>query len=274
MTDEELQRVENFEVRHKKHGRIVFQGTTDLRGLDLDQLIVFGNRTVDVYPDESVKPPMGQGLNKPARITLCDIFPGKNASAEQVADKLRRFTAKQDAEFLSYSAPEGEWSFRVEHFSRYGLLDEEDEEEQGEQQEAEERMDVEVAEEEEEEEEDAEEEEGDVPPRAEPLSFARPEPRHASAAVPSKQGVVSAVAQGASSRQLIELVVRHVAGEQLAAGSPDESSRRRRPQGDEVAREQRALFGSELENADAGEPSRKRQVTSSRSSPRARGVGL
>merc|ERR1719158_2432870 len=138
MTDEELQRVENFEVRHKKHGRIVFQGTTDLRGLDLDQLIVFGNRTVDVYPDESVKPPMGQGLNKPARITLCDIFPGKNASAEQVADKLRRFTAKQDAEFLSYSAPEGEWSFRVEHFSRYGLLDEEDEEEQGEQQEAEE----------------------------------------------------------------------------------------------------------------------------------------
>merc|ERR1719158_1780946 len=150
MTDEELQRVENFEVRHKKHGRIVFQGTTDLRGLDLDQLIVFGNRTVDVYPDESVKPPMGQGLNKPARITLCDIFPGKNASAEQVADKLRRFTAKQDAEFLSYSAPEGEWSFRVEHFSRYGVLDEEDEDEEeqrggaGEPQEVE-RMDVEVA---------------------------------------------------------------------------------------------------------------------------------
>ena len=71
-------------------------GETDLRGLDLDQLIIFSNRSVDVYPDEDLKPPVGQGLNKPARITLRDIFPGKNANAEQVEEKLRRYTANQD----------------------------------------------------------------------------------------------------------------------------------------------------------------------------------
>ncbi|KAI3804510.1 hypothetical protein L1987_26110 [Smallanthus sonchifolius] len=59
-------RVKDFVVGRHNYGSIKFLGETDVRRLDLESLIQFNNREVIVYMDETKKPPVGQGLNKPA----------------------------------------------------------------------------------------------------------------------------------------------------------------------------------------------------------------
>ncbi|KAF5196486.1 Nuclear pore complex protein nup98a [Thalictrum thalictroides] len=67
------QHVKNFVVGRHGYGIIKFIGETDVRGLDLESIVQFNNREVFVYMDDSKKPPMGQGLNKPAEVTLLNI---------------------------------------------------------------------------------------------------------------------------------------------------------------------------------------------------------
>ena len=55
------------------YGSITFLGETDVRRLDLESLVQFNNREVIVYMDDSKKPPVGQGRNKPAEVTLLNI---------------------------------------------------------------------------------------------------------------------------------------------------------------------------------------------------------
>lgn len=47
--------------------------------------------------------------------------------------KLKRVTAEQGAQFVSYDPRTGTWRFTVEHFSRYGLFDDEDDDEDDEE---------------------------------------------------------------------------------------------------------------------------------------------
>ncbi|KAG2622534.1 hypothetical protein PVAP13_3KG000032 [Panicum virgatum] len=82
--------VEDFVVGRHGYGSIKFLGETDVRGLDLESIVEFNYREVIVYKDDSKKPPVGEGLNKAA-------------------------------EFVSFDVAKGEWKFRVEHFSAYGL---------------------------------------------------------------------------------------------------------------------------------------------------------
>ncbi|CAN0840765.1 Nuclear pore complex protein NUP98A [Linum grandiflorum] len=134
-------RVKDFVVGRRGFGSIKFLDETDVRRLDLDSLVHFNNREVIVYMDEhQEKPPVGQGLNKPAEVTLLNIkcvdkktkkefTEGKRV--ERYKETLKKKTEDQDAEFLSYDAVKGEWKFRVKHFSCYKLLeDDEDEEEE------------------------------------------------------------------------------------------------------------------------------------------------
>ena len=60
----------DFVVGRHGYGSIKFLGETDVQKLDLDYYIHFNNREVIVYMDESKKHPVGQGLNKPAVVTL------------------------------------------------------------------------------------------------------------------------------------------------------------------------------------------------------------
>ncbi|GAA0164130.1 transporter [Lithospermum erythrorhizon] len=128
-------RVKDFVVGRKGYGSIKFIGETDVRRLDLENIVQFNNREVVVYPDESKKPPVGQGLNKPAEVTLLNIkfFNKKTgeqftegASAQKCKDSLIKKSAEQGAEFLSYDPVKGEWKFRVNHFSCYKFEDEDD----------------------------------------------------------------------------------------------------------------------------------------------------
>lgn len=130
-------RVVDFVVGRRQYGLVKFLGETDVRRLDLEGIVQFNKCEVLVYMDESKKPPVGQGLNKPAEVTLLNVKCVDKKTGQQFVDgleaekfekKLKRKTEEQGAEFVSYNSMKGEWTFRVQHFSRYGL-DESDEEE-------------------------------------------------------------------------------------------------------------------------------------------------
>ncbi|TVU19575.1 hypothetical protein EJB05_35731, partial [Eragrostis curvula] len=123
-------RVIDFVVGRHGYGSIKFLGATDVRGLDLESIVEFNNREVIVYKDDSKKPPVGEGLNKAAEVTLLNIKCMNKKTGEQYhegprVDKYMEMLIKkadeQGAEFLSFDAAKGEWKFRVEHFSAYGL---------------------------------------------------------------------------------------------------------------------------------------------------------
>lgn len=129
--------VKDFVVGRHGYGSIKFLGETDVRRLDLESLVQFNNREVIVYMDESKKPPVGQGLNKPAEVTLLNIkcFDKKTGlqytegpKIEKYKEMLKRKAEDQGAEFISYDPIKGEWKFRVNHFSGYKLGDEDEEE--------------------------------------------------------------------------------------------------------------------------------------------------
>eukprot|EP00262_Sarcandra_glabra_P015275 TRINITY_DN466_c2_g1_i1.p1 TRINITY_DN466_c2_g1~~TRINITY_DN466_c2_g1_i1.p1 ORF type:complete len:1018 (+),score=232.75 TRINITY_DN466_c2_g1_i1:175-3228(+) len=127
--------VKDFVIGRHGYGSIRFIDETDVRRLDLESLVQFNNREVIVYMDESKKPPVGQGLNKPAEVTLLNIkcFDKKTGEQYTQGPKVERYkemlmkkARDQGAEFVSYDPVKGEWKFKVDHFSRYQLGDEED----------------------------------------------------------------------------------------------------------------------------------------------------
>ncbi|XP_022157427.1 nuclear pore complex protein NUP98A-like isoform X2 [Momordica charantia] len=124
--------VKDFVVGRHGYGSIKFFGETDVRRLDLESIVQFNNREVTVYLDDSKKPPRGQGLNKPAEVTILNIkcFDKKTGhqytegpKAEKYKELLRKKTEAQGAEFVSHDPVKGEWKFRVEHFSKYKMED-------------------------------------------------------------------------------------------------------------------------------------------------------
>ncbi|KAL5709589.1 hypothetical protein ACHQM5_020259 [Ranunculus cassubicifolius] len=129
------QHVKDFVVGRHGYGSIKFIGETDVRRLDLESVVQLNNREVIVYMDDAKKPPVGQGLNKPAEVSLLNIkgFDKKTGQqftegrrVEKYKEMLKKKTEEQGAEFVSYDALKGEWKFRVKHFSRYCLEVEDD----------------------------------------------------------------------------------------------------------------------------------------------------
>lgn len=126
-------RVRNFVVGRHGYGHIKFEGETDVRRLDLDSIIQFNDREVIVYKDESKKPPIGQGLNKPAEVTLLKVTCVNKKTGEKIMDGpriekyrnlLNKKATEQGAEFISFNPIKGEWKFKVKHFSRYEFKNE------------------------------------------------------------------------------------------------------------------------------------------------------
>ena len=103
-----------------------------MRRCNLDSVVSIETKTVAVYDNEAAdatKPVVGSKLNRPAVITIHNIFPkagGMNASMEvkaKYAKKIANVTKDMDADLLSYNASDGIWRFRVQHCNRYGLHD-------------------------------------------------------------------------------------------------------------------------------------------------------
>lgn len=66
-----------------QHGSIEFLSKVDLRDLDLDSLINIQKTFIEVYPCKS--PPIGTGLNVPARLTLKSLSSNQSSILSQCA---------------------------------------------------------------------------------------------------------------------------------------------------------------------------------------------
>ncbi|GLU21993.1 hypothetical protein SLE2022_380960 [Rubroshorea leprosula] len=123
-------RVPNFIVGRFGYGCVKFLGKTDVRWLDLDRIVKFRRHAVIVYEDESDKPAVGLGLNKAAEVTLrlqlrhSELQKGH---PDDIIKKLRVIMERQGAQFVSFNPTNVEWSFLVDHFSRFGLSDDDEE---------------------------------------------------------------------------------------------------------------------------------------------------
>ncbi|KAK9808458.1 hypothetical protein WJX73_007966 [Symbiochloris irregularis] len=127
-----LSRVNNFVVAHKGVGRIRWLQPVDVRGLDLDAIVRLDPGIVEVYLEGSSRASVGEGLNKPAEVTLYGVYKKNKATGQPVTDpedieayrkRLKRLAAGQKSRFVSYEPQGGVWCFEVDHFSRYGLID-------------------------------------------------------------------------------------------------------------------------------------------------------
>mmetsp|Transcript_6149 Transcript_6149/g.8673 ORF Transcript_6149/g.8673 Transcript_6149/m.8673 type:complete len:930 (-) Transcript_6149:35-2824(-) len=126
---EQLSSVKNFSIIHTNYGKIEWLEPVDLRNQNLDSAVVIDRNTVAVYDEmaEEDKPPIGQYLNKQAKVTLnVPLRPG--AKFEDQKKKLENWANRRGVQFIDYNAY-GEYSFRTEHFSRYEIdMDDEESE--------------------------------------------------------------------------------------------------------------------------------------------------
>ncbi|PHJ24845.1 nucleoporin autopeptidase [Cystoisospora suis] len=146
MTEGDLSRVQDFSITRRGYGTIRWPGYTDLRGINLDEVVRIEKLEVSVYLDKA--PPVGTALNKRAIITLQSCKPKSVQSLEtfaalrggeeeayveekqrQYISKVRRYTERMGAKFLDLNLVTGEWTFEVEHFSTYRFLEDDDDDE-------------------------------------------------------------------------------------------------------------------------------------------------
>lgn len=141
MGHDDLSHIENFTAGRKGYGEVTFLSPVDLTSVPslsdmLGSIIVFNELELVVYPgDGKNKPTRGHGLNVPAKISLENCFIKDKATKHPVTDQgdaryarhLKRIKNIKDTEFISFT-DDGTWTFKVEHFSRYGLFGSDDEE--------------------------------------------------------------------------------------------------------------------------------------------------
>ncbi|KDN42866.1 hypothetical protein K437DRAFT_257715 [Tilletiaria anomala UBC 951] len=152
----ELAAVKDFIVGRKGFGEIRFLKPVDLTTVpDLVDIpggiVQLRRKECYVYPEPEdcsgdidgmrrgfrppEKMPPGEGLNRPAIISLQGCWaldkstraPIKDPAHPRYKQHLAKLKNREDADFVSFEAEQGTWTFRVEHFSRYGLDIDEDE---------------------------------------------------------------------------------------------------------------------------------------------------
>ncbi|KAI1004659.1 Nucleoporin [Podosphaera aphanis] len=135
------QKVTGFTVGRHGVGSVRFDCPVDLTSINVNEvmggIVKIEMRQVTVYPDSYQKPPMGKGLNVPSTITLENSWPRKKDRKTPLTDQtgvrlqkhIEKLKRVEDTEFVSYEKTTGTWTFRVPHFTTYGLPDDDDVEE-------------------------------------------------------------------------------------------------------------------------------------------------
>lgn len=124
LSDVELASVQDLRVGRESVGHVTFDGVTDCRGLlpKLQELLVVEKGEVIVYPDQRIKPGVGQGLNKPASVVLYGCMPKSKGrftdpkARERYKQRVAQMTEDKGAIFEDYNCDDGTWKFRVTHF--------------------------------------------------------------------------------------------------------------------------------------------------------------
>ncbi|KAI3631797.1 hypothetical protein MIR68_010270 [Amoeboaphelidium protococcarum] len=161
MPESQLKAVHNFTISHEMYGSIKWLVPVDLTEFIVNdnrsylaripgEVVVFSKKACEVYPEQIISlgasmngqmspqkvwwknHSVGHGLNKNAEIQLYGCVPsGVDSSQQSHSPRMKQFISKlrnkQNTEFINYDIPTGTWTFRVEHFSRYGLDDEDEE---------------------------------------------------------------------------------------------------------------------------------------------------
>ena len=137
MTPVELKNVDNFIVGRINCGQIAYSYPVDLtevvqaaddNGVTLNKVlfedtIAFKSKFIRTFYGKVKKSAIGFGMNVPATITLEGIVP---PSGKSTNDYINHLKAKKDMEFVTYDPITYVWTFKVKHFSIWGLVDEED----------------------------------------------------------------------------------------------------------------------------------------------------
>ncbi|CAI7569738.1 unnamed protein product [Penicillium glandicola] len=133
LSRDQLRQVVDFTVGRHNCGSVTFNGPVDLTTVDLDNLfsniVDIGLRKITVYPEESVKPARGKGLNVPSTLRIENSWPrGRDKKSNSpvtsgpLFDKhIDRLQKVGDTEFVNYETETGTWVFKVPHFTTYGL---------------------------------------------------------------------------------------------------------------------------------------------------------
>ena len=133
MSNDELAQVHGLVVGRKGYGEVSwYSEPVDLSSLpSVDDLfggvVVIEEKQVQVYPEEYEiqEPEIGQGLNRPATISIDQCWVKDKATRAPIKDaghpRIKQHIAKLSKQqgFLSYAVDTGTWSFKVEHFSIY-----------------------------------------------------------------------------------------------------------------------------------------------------------
>lgn len=114
MSETELMQIDNFEVCREGFGSIKWLGVTDVRGLDLDELVDIGKGAVTVCPDGN-RAPVGTQLNKSAVICLkVQRTASSQDEAARLKKRIQQLTEKAGHKFISYDLDT--WIFSVTDF--------------------------------------------------------------------------------------------------------------------------------------------------------------
>jgi len=123
MTVEELSSVKSFTIGCISKGSVEFLSPINVMNLNLDETVIVNSHSIELYPDESTKPPRGQGLNIPALLTIYDCWARDKQNGGYKKDEqscliyeniLKQKSLNMGVEFMSYSPVDGAWVFRVE----------------------------------------------------------------------------------------------------------------------------------------------------------------
>lgn len=131
--------VKGFTIGRVGYGNVSFPDLINVENLNLDELVHFRYRELTIYPDDTKKPPLGQGLNRRAQVTLDRVYPKGKVDRKLItdvdtlttinfADTLRDLCDKHGTRFLDYRPETGSWVFMVEHFSKYKYVDSDEDE--------------------------------------------------------------------------------------------------------------------------------------------------
>ncbi|KAI8319181.1 C-terminal autoproteolytic domain of nucleoporin nup98, partial [Martensiomyces pterosporus] len=126
MPARKLRAVKDFTVGRTGVGQVRFLEPVNLTTVGslsaiAGGVVLFDDRVCTVYPDETNKPPRGEGLNVPAVISLEDCWPVDRATRQpitqvddpRVRKHIRRLKSIDETTFIDFV--EGTWVFRVEH---------------------------------------------------------------------------------------------------------------------------------------------------------------
>ncbi|CAK9290400.1 unnamed protein product [Gordionus sp. m RMFG-2023] len=119
--------VSDFVIGRKGYGSITFPGPINVIGLNIDKDVYIEIKNVEIYPEESEKPVLGEGMNTRAIVSLHNTWPKDKTTLSPVRDidrieeinyekRLRIACKKMGVIFLDYIPTTGTWIFEVSHF--------------------------------------------------------------------------------------------------------------------------------------------------------------